>query len=77
VAVWESDDIVYVAPLPQGPITVLEGSAARVWSAAHVGPIEDAAERVAGATGLPVEEIRASVDEFVGILEARGLLPPR
>lgn len=74
VAVWETDDAVYIALLPRGPMTVLEGSAATIWLAAHEGPIEDAADRVAGATGLEVEEIRASVDEFVGRLIAQGLL---
>lgn len=74
VAVWERGDVVYVAVLPQGPITVLEGPAATIWLAAHAGSIEGAADRVAGATGLDVEEIRASVDEFVGRLIAQGLL---
>jgi hypothetical protein len=74
VAVWESGDTVYIAPLPRGPITVLEGSAATIWLAAHAGPIEGAADRVAGAMGLEVEGIRATVDEFVGRLIAQGLL---
>ena len=74
VAVWESGNAVYIAVLPRGPITVLEGPAAAIWLAAHAGSIEDAADRVASATGLDVEEIRASVDEFVGRLIAQGLL---
>lgn len=74
VAVWEDSDAVYIAVLPRGPISVLEGPAATIWLAAHAGPIEGAADRVAGATGLEVEEIRASVDEFVGRLIAQGLL---
>ena len=74
VAVWESGDAVYIAVLPRGPITVLEGPAATIWLAAHTGSIESAADRVAGATGLDVEEIRASVDEFVARLIAQGLL---
>ena len=74
VAIWESDDAVYIAVLPRGPITVLEGPAATIWLAAHAGPIEGAADRVAGATGLEVEEIRASVDEFIGRLIAQGLI---
>ena len=74
VVVWQSGDAVYIAVLPRGPITVLEGSAATIWLAAHAGPIEGAAERVAGATGMNVDEIRASVDEFVGRLISQGLL---
>lgn len=74
VAVWENGDAVYVAPLPRGPITVLEGTAATIWIAANAGPIQGAADRVAGATGLRVDDIRESVDEFVGRLIAQGLL---
>ena len=74
VAIWESDDAVYIAVLPRGPITVLEGPAATIWQAVHAGPIEGAADRVARTTGLEVEEIRASVDEFIGRLIAQGLI---
>ena len=74
VAVWERDDAVYIAVLPRGPITVLQGVAAAIWLAAQAEPMAAAADRVAGATGVEVEEIRASVDEFVGELIARGLL---
>ena len=74
VAVWESGDVVYIAVLPRGPITVLQGVAAAIWLAAQADPMEAAADRVAGATGVEVEEIRASVEQFVGELIARGLL---
>ena len=74
VAVWERDDAVYIAVLPRGPITVLQGVAAAIWLAAQAEPMEAAADRVASATGLEAEEIRASVEEFVGDLIARGLL---
>lgn len=75
IAIWENGDSVYVAVLPRGPITVLEGTAATIWLAANAGPIEGAADRVAGAMGLAVDEIRAPVDEFVGRLVAQGLIP--
>ena len=74
VAVWHRDDAVYVAALPRGPITVLQGTAATIWLAADAGPLEGAAERVAQAMGLQADEIRTSVDEFVGRLIAQGLL---
>ena len=74
VAVWESGDAVYVAVLPRGPITVLEGTAITIWFAANDGPIKGAAERVAGAMGLEVDDIRATVDEFVDRLITQGLV---
>ena len=78
LAVWQRDDAVYVAALPRGPITVLQGTAVTIWLAANAGPLEGAAERVAHAMGLQADEIRAPVDEFVAGLISRGLIsPPR
>ena len=74
IAVWESESALYVAALPRGPITVLEGTAVTIWIAANAGPIEDAAARVADAMGLTVDEVRAPVDQFIDRLVARGLL---
>jgi hypothetical protein len=68
------DDTVYVAPLPDGPILVLEAVAAVIWVAACGGPASTTAERVAIATGLPVERVRADVDAFVSELVERHLL---
>jgi hypothetical protein len=74
LAVWDSGEVIYLAALPKGPITVLEGTAAVIWREAMAGPLEAAADRVASATGLESEQIRGSVDEFVGLLVAQGLL---
>jgi hypothetical protein len=72
VAVWDSGDAVYLAVLPKGPITVLQGTAAVIWRAAAAGPIDAAADRVAGTMGLQADDIRPSVDEFVGRLSSEG-----
>jgi hypothetical protein len=78
VAVWKSGDAVYVAALPRGPITVLQGTAVTIWLAANAGPLEGAAERVAHDMGLQADEIRAPVDDFVARLVSQGLIsPPR
>jgi len=74
VAVVDGDGVVYAAPLPHGPIAVLEGGAAAIWIAACDGPSESIAERVAEATGARVGEVRADVDAFVRELLDRGLL---
>lgn len=76
VAVWEGPDAVYVAALPRGPITVLQGTAVTIWLAANTGSLEGAAERVAQALGLEADDIRASVDEFVARLLDEGLISP-
>lgn len=76
VVVWKSGDAVYLAALPRGPITVLQGTAVTIWLAANAGPLEGAAERVAQAMGLQADEIRAPVDEFVARLVSQGLIAP-
>jgi hypothetical protein len=67
-------DAVYVAPLPDGPILVLEGTAALVWETALGSSREAVAERVAAATAMPIDDIRAEVDGFLERLVAQGLL---
>lgn len=65
---------VYAAPLPRGPIAVLDGPAAVVWLAIvedRPGPL---AERVAEAVGEPVEVVAADVAAFVDELVERGLV---
>lgn len=67
-------DAVYLARLPEGPILVLEGTAALVWEAALGSSRESIAEHVASSTAMPVEDIRAEVEGFVDRLIAQGLL---
>ncbi len=64
----------YAARLPDGPIVVLTGVAALIWSEACAGDRETVAERVARATDAAPDAIRADVDAFVTDLVARGLL---
>lgn len=70
----ELGDVIYAAPLPDGPIFVLDGGAAAIWAAACDGPRETVAERVASMTGVGVGEVAAYVETFVDELLQRGLL---
>jgi hypothetical protein len=74
VAVTEEGDAVYAAHLPDGPIAVLEGTAALIWDEACSGERETIADRVAEATGAAADEIRSDVESFVDQLVAQGLL---
>lgn len=74
LGVIEGDTAVYLAPLPDGPIMVLDGLSGAIWLAACSGPGETIAERAAVDSGLPVEEIRDTVEAFVMELVGRGLL---
>jgi hypothetical protein len=76
IGVVDEGDVVYAATLPDGPIVVLDDIAAMIWSAACDGPRHVIADRVAAATGAPIEEIRVHVESFVDSLVARGLLEP-
>ena len=67
---------VFVAPLPNGPATVLAHESALIWLAAVEEPGE-VAQVVAELTGHPVEEIRDDVDSLLDDLVVRGLLERR
>ncbi len=76
---WTSDDgpegvRVYVASLPAGPIAVLAGTAALVWQEVAASPDGRVVERVADATGQPIDLIRADVEAFLEDLFVRGIL---
>lgn len=71
------DGVVYVAPLPDGPISVLDGIAALIWDAALEVDREVLAEAIAAATATPVAQVEGSVIEFVDDLVRRGLLVAR
>lgn len=65
----------YLAHLPNGPLLILEGSAASIWRAAVSSAGDsDLVDRVAEQAGADPEEIRAVVDAFVADLVAQGLL---
>lgn len=74
LGVVEANSVVYLAPLPEGPIIVLDGFSAAIWLAACSGPAETIAERVADEHGLPADEIRAASQGFLLDMVERGLL---
>ena len=69
-------DTVYAAPLPDGPIMVLEGIAAVIWREATAQPRGSVAAVVAATTGEDAAFIRAYVDGFIDEMVLRGLLVP-
>ena len=74
LAVLEYADAVYVADLPHGPITVLDGVAALIWSEACAGDRETVAARVQALLDPPTEGVGQHIDEFVASLIDNGLL---
>ena len=65
--------IVYVAPIPDGPISVLPDMAALIWLALAEGA-PDVVGEVAHVTSHPQEEVRDDIKAFVGQLVERGLV---
>ncbi len=74
VAVIDTGDVVYVAPLPEGPIVVLDGVAAAIWAEATSGQRSTIAGPVAALTDATVGAVGAGVEAFVDELLERGLL---
>ena len=77
VGVYWLDGVLYLAPLPHGPILILDQIATLIWNEALAGDEESLVDRVAATTGTTPDEIGASVAEFVDTLIARGVLEPR
>ena len=65
--------IVYVAPLPNGPVSVLPDQSAVIWLAAVEGG-GDVVDMVADVLGHDADDVRADVEAFVAELVERGLL---
>ncbi|WP_136707707.1 PqqD family protein [Agromyces sp. H66] len=74
VGLEESEGSIYLAPLPGGPILVLEGVAALIFTEATTGDPEHLAERILEQVHGPPDEIAAHVAAFIDDLVARGLL---
>ena len=74
VAVVEAEGVVFVAPMPGGPMQALPGTAAVIWEEATQGGRDGLAQRVAGRTGAVADEIRQYVEDFVEDLITRGVL---
>lgn len=65
--------VVYLCPLPSGPVTALTGSGAVIWTFA-VEESDDVVELVAADFGVTPESIQEDVDDFLqGLLDV-GLL---
>ncbi|RZS63477.1 coenzyme PQQ synthesis protein D (PqqD) [Agromyces ramosus] len=76
VAVIEDGETVYAAALPRGPIVVLEGVAALIWTTARHADRADIANEIAEATGADIRSVGPEVDAFLDGLVERGLLEP-
>jgi hypothetical protein len=72
-----NDGPLYVAPLPDGPILVLDGVAALIYEEATSGPADGWISRVADATGKSESVITEDVRRFVDDLVQRGVLVDR
>ena len=67
--------VVYLAPLPDGPVQVLNGVGSLIWlEATSTDTSVDVVERVAALVDRPPDTIRAEVDSFLADLVAAGLL---
>lgn len=74
LAFVESAGVVFVAPMPGGPMQALPGSAGVIWQEALTGDRDGLSGRVAARTAMPAADIDAFVEGFVADLIARGVL---
>jgi hypothetical protein len=76
IGVTAADDgaAVYVARLPAGPILILDGPGAVIWTEATEGPSEGWVDRVADMFDLPASRIAAEILAFVHSLSSQGLI---
>lgn len=63
-----------MARLPAGPIVVLDGTAALIWTIACADEPGSVAERVAEHVDRDLSEIAPAIDEFLADLVSRGFL---
>ena len=74
VGVESADGVVYAAPLPDGPIMVLDGVAALIWEEADGASREAVADAVATFTAEDAASIRPYVEQFIDEMLTRGML---
>jgi hypothetical protein len=74
VGVEDHGEVVYIAPLPDGPIRVLEGVAALIWRAACAGPSHTIAPRVLFDVADPPADASDMIESVVSELRMAGLL---
>jgi hypothetical protein len=74
----ESGVVVYLAPLPNGPVQVLNRVGSLIWLEATATDMPvDVVERVAALVDRPADTIRAEVDSFLAHLVDARLLERR
>lgn len=69
----EDGDVLFVAPLPRGPIYTLQSNTATIWRVAVSGA-EDVVAEIARQQGIDPQEISALVNRALDDLERLGLL---
>ncbi len=74
VAVIDEVSTVYLAPLPDGPIAVLDDIAASVFRLAVEGAAETLADRARADFDPPGADVAEDVERFIAGLIALGLL---
>ncbi|MFC4139877.1 MULTISPECIES: PqqD family peptide modification chaperone [unclassified Microbacterium] len=74
LGVLVSDGIVYVAPLPEGPIMVLTDAAAEVWLVADGAAPGSVAARLAARRGVTEAEAAPDADRYLRAFTDAGLL---
>lgn len=74
LGVHETADVVFVAPLPDGPITVLQGASAEIWRLAGGQSRARLTALLAEDFGVDAAEIAPEVNIFLDALVARALL---
>lgn len=75
LGIVESDSAIYVAPLPNGPITVLEGFARVIWEAATSVESDALVAKVAESTESERPgDAEERIEAFVAQLVAAGML---
>jgi hypothetical protein len=74
VGVESVDGVVYAAPLPDGPIMVLDGVAALIWDEADGVSRDAVADAVATFTAKDAASIRPHVEQFIDEMLKRWML---
>lgn len=74
VAFAVMEDVVFVARIPSGPMTALQGSGGVIWQEALCGERRGIAARVAARSGTRTGDIEDQVEAYLTDLVTRGFL---
>ncbi len=74
LGVHEMAGVVFIAPLPDGPITVLQGASAEIWRRAYGRSRAHLIAHLAEEFGVDAAVIAPEVSAFLDALVARSLL---